>query len=238
MSLTNSRMRADRHDPLHYLQKSQIVKYEKGDVISDAERQGRLYLVLSGRAQVFHTDNTGRNVLLQIIEPEGFFGESGMWAPAPWLNQTAIAAIPTEVMSWTAAEIEAQILREPALGLALLEDLCTRCTILRERIFALSVLPNRARLMVTLLQLGEMIGEETETGAVRVCGLTHQLLADYAATSREIVTMELNWLRRIGAIDYSRAYIDVKKDMLIAELRNEGRHTFCPPMEPARRAAS
>jgi CRP-like cAMP-binding protein len=234
----NQRLRANRHDPLHHLQKSQIAKFAKGDVIYEsASPETRLYLVLSGRVQVFHSDNGGQRVLLQIVEPEGFFGETGMWGAAPPLSHTAVAATQTELMSWTSQEVEAQIMREPSLGLALIEELCERCTLLRERIFALSVLPNRARLMVALLQLGDMIGEETETGAIRLRGLTHQLIADYTGTSREIVTMELNRLRRLSAIGYARAYIDLHKDALAAELRNEGQPSFCPGAGLTHRAA-
>ena len=222
--------RVTRHDPLHHLQKSQISKYSKGDVIYEATStaQPRLYLVLSGRVQVFHTDHGGQNVLLQLVEPEGFFGETGLWAAAPMIGQSAVAATQCEIMSWAAQDVEAQIMREPALGLALIEELCSRCSTLRERIFALSVLPNRARLMVALLQLADTIGEETETGAIRLRGLTHQLIADYTGTSREIVTMELNRLRRRAAIGYARAYIDLYKDALAAELAEEGQGSFCP----------
>jgi CRP/FNR family transcriptional regulator, cyclic AMP receptor protein len=229
--------RTDRHDPLHYLQKSAIIRYAKGDVIGDGTGgNGRLFLVLNGRVQVFHADNNGKNVLLHIVEPEGFFGEAGLWGAAPWLNQTISAAAPTELMSWTAAEIEAQILREPALGLALLEKMTERISLLRDRIFALSVLPNRARLMVTLRQLAEIMGEPTETGILRLRSLTHQMIADYTGTSREIVTMELNWLRRISAINYARSYIDVDLGALDAQLKHEGAYSFCP--EPTQRAAS
>jgi CRP-like cAMP-binding protein len=224
-----------RHDPLHYLQKSSIARYAKGDVIGD-RGHSRLSLVLTGRVQVFRTDNNGKNVLLHIVEPEGFFGEAGLWGAVPWPNQTISAAAPTELMSWSAEEIEAQILREPALGVALLEEMTEQISLLRDRIFALSVLPNRARLMVTLRQLAEMMGEPTESGVLRLRSLTHQMIADYTGTSREIVTMELNWLRRISAINYSRSYIDVNLGALDAQLKHEGAYSVCP--EPLQRAAS
>jgi hypothetical protein len=67
--------------------------------------------------------------------------------------------------------------------------------------------------------------------------LTHQLIADYTGTSREIVTMELNRLRRLSAIGYARAYIDLHKDALASELRNEGQPSFCPGAGLTHRAA-
>jgi len=222
--------RTSRHDPLYHLQKSQITKYNKGDLIFEPATASlpKLYLLLSGRVQVFHKENTGQNVLLQIVEAEGLFGETGLWSGRLPASHTAIAAIQSEVMSWTAQEVEAQVLREPGLGLALIEALCERCVLMRERILALSVLPNRARLIVALLQLGEMIGEEIGNGSIRLRGLTHQLIADYTGTSREIVTMELNRLRRGAAIGYARAYIDLFPDQLAGELRSERQESFIP----------
>ena len=218
----HDKVSARRHDPLQYLTKGSIDQYKKGDVICDLPNgfATRLSLVLTGRVLVTYADARGKSVLLQVVQPDGFFGDAGLWS-APTVAERMVAATSTEIMSWPAEEVEAQIRREPTLGLALIEELCARCTALRERIFALAVLPTRPRLIVTLLHLGDTVGEETDNRMTRLSGFSHQLIADYVGTSREIITMELNWLRQRGAIEYKRAYMDLSKDALAVELRGQ-----------------
>jgi CRP-like cAMP-binding protein len=88
-----------RHDPLRHLEKSQRITYRKGAVIYDATSSPRLYLVVSGRVHVFHTGTGGRNVPLQLVEPDGLFGDAGLWS-SDLLGQSAVAATQSEVMSW------------------------------------------------------------------------------------------------------------------------------------------
>jgi CRP/FNR family transcriptional regulator, cyclic AMP receptor protein len=226
-----------RRDPLAYLHKAPIVHFAKGDVIFDTRiAPARLLLVLSGRVAVFHSDQNGRELLLRIAQADALCGESAL-APGVPLLQRAVALRDTEVMTWSPAELEVQILREPQLGSALMEEMCARLKSFRERIFGLAVLNNRARLIFTLLDLAETIGEVTPEGAIRVTGLTHQLIADFTATSREIVTMDLNRLRKRGAISYSRRYLDISRRALALELRDEGLEGFCRSNETASAAA-
>jgi hypothetical protein len=82
-----------------------------------------------------------------------------------------------------------------------------------------------------------MIGETGANGTVRLHGLTHQLIADYTGTSREVVTMEMIRLRRMNAIAYGRQYIDIHKEAMFTELRNEGHASFCPDAEEFRQVA-
>lgn len=216
-----------KRDPLQYLTKGQIARYDKGEVICDLPGASptRLWLVLTGRVLATCADAHGKSVLLQVVEQDGFFGHTGLWSE-PEVTERMVAARQTEVMSWTAEEVEAQVQHEPNLGLALIEEMCSRCSVLRDRIFALAVLPTRPRLVVSLMHLGETIGEEKDNRTVRVTGFSHQLLADYIGTSREIITTELNRLRQRGAIEYKRTYIDLSKDALAEELRATGQESL------------
>jgi hypothetical protein len=56
-------------------------------------------------------------------------------------------------------------------------------------------------------------------GAVRVPSLTHHTISEYVGTSREIVTFQMNRLRRLGMLRYSRKFIDVYVQAIEDELR-------------------
>jgi len=70
------------------------------------------------------------------------------------------------------------------------------------------------RVAWSLLRFAERLGVKEEDGAVRMPPLTHQLLAEYIGTSREIVTFQMNQLRRQGFLRYSRKAIYVYKEAL------------------------
>jgi hypothetical protein len=55
-----------------------------------------------------------------------------------------------------------------------------------------------------------------------VPALTHHTIAEYVGTSREIVTFQLNRLRRLGMLRYSRKHMDIYVGALQETLRNQG----------------
>ena len=60
-----------------------------------------------------------------------------------------------------------------------------------------------------MLQFAREAGVRMADGSTRVESMTHQALAEYVGTSREVVTFQLNNLRRLGLLHYNRKYIDI-----------------------------
>jgi CRP-like cAMP-binding protein len=72
-----------------------------------------------------------------------------------------------------------------------------------------------------LLRLGERFGDSNGgSPKVRLMPITHELLAKYVGTSREIVTQHMSQLRRKGVLDYSRAGIEFDPGELKKALRS------------------
>ena len=65
---------------------------------------------------------------------------------------------------------------------------------------------------------------------MRIDSLTHHTIADYVGTSREVVTFQMNRIRRLGLIRYNRRYIDVYSRAVAEALRLRGIHL---PERPA-----
>jgi Mn-dependent DtxR family transcriptional regulator len=59
-------------------------------------------------------------------------------------------------------------------------------------------------------------------GSFRVASLTHHTISEFVGTSREIVTFQMNRLRRLGLVRYSRKHIDVYAQALRENLRQQG----------------
>jgi len=206
-------------DPLALLPRKPVQQYARKRVIYDAQRAPEgMYVVVSGRVKVIQTASDGTQTVSRIVAADGIFGEASLTG-IPGRFESAIALETVRTMCWTPAEIEQQIQREPRLGLALLQHLARQCQELEERIQCMAVCKTPERVALALVQLAESTGTRTEDGAVRMGGLTHHTLAEYVGTSREIVTFQLNRLRRAGLLKYTRKNIDVYTKAILENVR-------------------
>jgi CRP/FNR family transcriptional regulator, cyclic AMP receptor protein len=208
-------------DALAYLPHKRVIEYRRNQIIYDeAHPSPGLSLVFAGRVKVT-TIEAGSEVVIALVGPDNFFGECGLLgAHASDCRQQATALEQTALMSWTTAEIETEIERHPKLGMALIQVAVTRCMNLEERLQSLALDLTAARLAVGLLQLAK--GGITESdGAIRIPSLTHQTLAGYIGTSREVVTAVLNQWRHRGLVRYSRKAIQVYPEALSKVLQED-----------------
>lgn len=207
------------NDALNYLPRKPLLEFPRGHVIYSGTSSS-LYLSISGRVKVATVGPDGSESVVRIVPPEGLFGEACL-AHHP-STERAVALDPVQIMSWKQAEIEQQVEREPALGLALMQVVIARCLELAERMQAMATCMTPQRVMLALLQLARQLGEPRPDGAVRMASLTHHTLAEYVGTSREIVSSQMSNLRRRGLIQYSRQYIDVYREAVEETLRSQG----------------
>jgi CRP/FNR family transcriptional regulator, cyclic AMP receptor protein len=206
-------------DALVYLPHKSVIEYRRGQVIYDESQPSNgIFLVVRGRVKTSVPTDEGAQTVVEIFSAENFFGESGL-LNLPHRGESAVALENTALMSWTTAEIEEQVERQPKLGLALIQNLVERCLDFEERLqsFALDKTPER--IMRALLRFADRFGAKAEDGSVRIPPMTHQLISEYVGTSREIVTFQMNKLRQEGFIRYSRKGIEVLVEPLTENLR-------------------
>lgn len=191
----------------------------------------RLYLVVSGRVKIGTTAPGGKQVVKRIVPAEGLFGEACLLG-APSRHESATALDSVTLMSWTRAEIERQIEREPRFGVALSQYVLRLGRELADRLEAMALLKTPERVVAALLQLGASLGQARPDGVLRIPGLTHRTVSEYVGTSREIVTYRMTRLRSQGLIRYSRQFIEIDAKGLEAALRG-GRGAESLPPAPA-----
>jgi len=205
-------------DPLDYLPHRNAIEYQRNQIIYDERHPSTgLHFVDSGRVKVFTAREDGSETVIGICGASTFFGEGALVAHNSTHHEHATALEKSAVMTWTAAEIEAQIARQPRLGVALLRVLVGRCLHFGERLQSLSIDTTPDRVAKTLLWFARS-GAKQPDGSVRILPLTHQLIAGYAGTAREIVTAEMNEWRRRGLVKYSRQAIDIYPERLTQRL--------------------
>lgn len=194
-------------DPLAHLTLSRIVEYKKGQVIYDQDQPcDNLFLIIEGRIKVVLLSANGQQVVLDVYQPEDFFGESAL-LHLPRRCEVATALERTKVMVWSAGEIEDMITKRPRLSTALLQILVQRNIGLSHRIESFGVDDIAHRLVRSLIRLSERQGIVEDDGSVRMTSLTHELLSQYVGTSREVITHYMNQFRLQGYLKYSRKEI-------------------------------
>jgi CRP-like cAMP-binding protein len=197
-------------------------EYAKNRVIYDVQHPATdLYLVIRGRVKIVTTANDGGHTVGRIVRKEGLFGESCLISPAN-RGESAVALDTVTLMSWSRSEIEQQVDREPRLGITLAQYLVRECLELQDRIESMAVHKTPERVILALLQLATDLGAPMPDGSLSVASLTHQTIAEFVGTSRAIVTSEMNRLRRMGLVRYSRKHIDIYAQALRENLRQQG----------------
>jgi len=206
-------------DPLAHLPCSTILEYRKGQTIYSRDQPSTsIYLVIDGKVKVCRLAEDGRQVVVDIYQPDEFFGESAFLG-LPQRTELAVALENTKAMTWTTAEIEDIATRRPRLAIALLQLLVQRSVDFGTRIESFSVDNIARRLARALLRFSERLGYEADNGSVQMIPFTHELLSQYVGTSREIVTHYMNQFRRQGYLTYSRKGILLQRDALKEWLR-------------------
>ena len=199
-------------DPLAHLPHSAVAELVKGQTIYGyGQPSNCIYLVVSGRVKVSRRADDGRHVMVDIYKTDELFGESA-FLNLPWRPEQAVALENTQLMSWTAADIEDIVTRRPRLAVALLQILVQRSNEFAQRIesFALDSIPQR--LARSLIRFSERLGTEQEDGSIRMPPFTHELISQYVGTSREIVTFHMNHFRKQGYVRYTRKELVLNRD--------------------------
>ncbi len=201
-------------DPLAYLPHASISEYRKGETIYDQTRPASsIYLVIEGKVKVCRVSDNGVSTLVDIYQPDDLFGESAFVSSSRGA-ELSTAFENTRVMGWTATEIEEISERRPELAIALLQLFVYRSQLFQQRIEDFTVDNIARRLARALLCFAERMGQVTQDGRVEMRAFTHELLAQYVGTSREIVTHYMNQFRRKGYLSYSRKSISLHRESI------------------------
>jgi CRP/FNR family cyclic AMP-dependent transcriptional regulator len=209
-------------DPLDFLPRKRVQDFARGRLIYGVDKSSRdLYVVILGRVKVSTSADDGCQTVSRMVRAEGFFGEPCLVGPMD-RRESATALDNVTLMSWSREEVELQIEREPRLGIALSQYMVKECLELQDRIESMATHKTPERVMLALLQLATDLGTPTPDGATRVASLTHHTIAEFVGTSREIVTFQMNRLRRLGLCRYSRKFIDVYTPAMRDNLKRQG----------------
>ncbi len=174
-----------------------VRSFEAGETIAKADEMARsLFLVASGRVQLYRTTQEGRRFVTATLGQGSMFGEDSMLGgEGPDTKAVALEPCTIWVMPRKKAlEISSQ---NPMFGVGLMQAMGQRVVEAENRLERMAYSTIASRLAALLLELS---GEQSD-GIVRA---THQELADMLGTWRETVSKTLQDFRRRGLVASGR----------------------------------
>jgi CRP-like cAMP-binding protein len=179
-----------------------VKEVEKGRIIYMPEDTGDvLFILRSGRVQLYRLSSDGRKLVLSILGPGAIFGEMSMVEQGE--HQTFAEAVEdSRVCMLGRQDIERLILDHPQIALRLVNVIGQRLAETESRLKDIAFKSVPARVASLLLQLA---GE----GRLEINGFTHQEISEIVGTYRETTTQTLNEFRNQGLISIGRKHIQI-----------------------------
>lgn len=186
------------------INKTRLIHYNTGHLFYMPADPGEvLFIVKSGRVQLYRMSPDGRKLILAIMQPGSVFGHMALVGQR-LQNTYAQAMDDCTICTWNRAEVEQLLLTNPQFALRLLEIVGRRLNHIEDRLADAAFKRMPARVAALLL----LLNQENLDGCV-LRGYTHQYLADMLGTYRETITQILNEFKQTNLIDLGRKKITI-----------------------------
>lgn len=179
---------------------------KKTQIVTEGDDSHSLYFLLDGKVKVYLTDDSGKEIIINIHKSGEFFGELGL-----------IKSIPRTASIMTEVDCKIGVMHEfdfkhcvstyPGFSIALIENLSTRLIDATENIRKLGLMDVYQRIAVTFLNMAE----DKDGVMVIPEKLTQQNIASRVGASREMVARILKDLRSGGYITQESNKIIIHK---------------------------
>jgi CRP/FNR family cyclic AMP-dependent transcriptional regulator len=177
-------------------------------ILNEGDHSDSLYLILSGKVKVFLSDETGKEVILNVQGPGEYFGELALIDAGP-RSASVITLEKTRVAILSKPDFEAFLEKHPEANLKIMRGLVKRLRALSEDVRSLALMDVYGRVARLLLQLAE---EEEDRRIIKET-LTQQDIASRVGSSREMVSRILKDLRTGGYIEVKDRRIILKEPL-------------------------
>lgn len=181
------------------------------------------YVIKSGHVKVYTINNTGEEQIVTFHSANDIF-------PSPWLfGKTAATQYYYEAFSdCEVLTLPRDILMEKLTKVGqsnLINYLATNYIGMLMRVTALEQSRAREKIMFTLYQLLFRYGAETRPGIFTIeLPLTHSVIASLVGLTRETTTAELNQLKKLKIITYTKRTYKVRKANLERAMGEDNFH--------------
>jgi CRP-like cAMP-binding protein len=177
--------------------------------------------VVRGRVKICAHSSEGKELILNIIERGGLFGEIALFDGEP-RTADAIALEETDLLSLERSKFQPFFKENPDLALRLLGVVCKRFRETSEHLEDCLFREAPSRLARCLLRLSGAFGKNVDGGILLDIKLSQQQLGNYVGVSRETVNKQLGEWQRDGLVTINSSIITLRnkaalEDVALAE---------------------
>lgn len=193
-------------ESLNQLEQSAVVrKYPKNTLLFlEGDTSGQLFIVLEGLVCVYTDDDEGRQLVLNYLGPDEYFGELSLLDDKP-RSASVMTVSDCQLLSISRETFKAFLQGHPEFYEALMVELVARVRSLTENVKDMALLDVYGRVAHTLERLCG--GDDDNTRPK----LTHQDIANMVGASREMVSRVMKELVVGGYIRIHQKHIHILK---------------------------
>src|SRR5689334_11429407 len=151
-------------------------------IVTESDATDTIYVLLSGRARVYVSDEKGREVVLNMMGPGEYFGEITLDGGPRSASVMAAEDCRCAIVKRT--ELLTLVEKEPQFALHMVRKLASRVRDLTENVRSLALMDVYGRVARLLLELAE----ERDGRLVIGEALTHREIASRVGASREMIS--------------------------------------------------
>ena len=189
----------------------QVKHFPKGTfVYNPGEEADWVYFVIEGMVKTGTFNEDGKEVIKNILYPGEMFGELGLSGMTERPDFASSLKAPIEVLRIPVKILKDLINRNPEVGLRMIEKLGARITRSEKRLEQLVFDDARTRIISFLHEQGSKNGMKFGDETLVRHGFTHQDMANITGTSRQLVTIVLNELKKENLINFDRSSILIR----------------------------
>jgi CRP/FNR family transcriptional regulator, cyclic AMP receptor protein len=179
------------------------------------EASSSLFLLKSGRVQLYHLSTDGRKLITATPEVGACFGEIPFIGQCQQ-NSFAETIEHSSLCVISKNDVEQLLDRYPTISRALLYIVGQHFVQLENQLINATFKDSQARVATLLLQLAQTHGNNDTP--ITISGFSHEELAERLGVYRETVTIALRELKDAGAIELARKHIVIRNLAILEQL--------------------
>jgi CRP-like cAMP-binding protein len=185
-------------------------KYGKKEAIfSEGDPSEWLYIVKKGKVKITKLSQEGKEIILEIISPNDFFGGIAVLRGFPY-PANAVAMEDTEVVKISRRNLMSIIDRFPNLMYCIATNIGDRIKGSHETLKSIALEKVESRIASLLLKLSDKAGERSPEGVVINMKLTKQDIAEMVGTTVETSIRTMSKLSKAGLVSSKAGKIVIR----------------------------